>query len=423
MFQRKKKKTAGETLTQMQTFSTALAAAMGTGNLIGVASALLLGGPGAVFWMWVSALLGMMLTYTENRLAMRYAKDGVRGPMAYLHYGLHSPVLAGCYALLCVGASFGMGNMTQSSVIAFLAQEAFSVPAWATGLVTAAVLCVILLRGAKGTGGVLQWLMPLLATGYMLAALAVILWHKSAIFPSFQKILEGAFGFDAISGGISGAVLRRAVETGLRHGVFSNEAGLGSSALVHAGGDSKDGDLQGLWSMTEVALDTLVCCTLTALAILTSGAWSADTADTAGELLTAAFSTIFGAAAPRILSVVTALFAFCTLIGWCCCGEQAVVYLFRRSDKFARRIYRLLFCMLAGLGAVLSLQTVWELSDIANGLMAIPNLLGLLLLQKSNRVDISEKSTEASKKTERKGSRIVQNAKFFRNSIDKVGRS
>lgn len=232
-------------LTQFQTFSAALAAAMGTGNIIGVAGALCLGGAGAIFWMWISALLGMMLTYAENVLAVRYAgthPDGsaVRGPMAYLRFGLGSRVLPFLYAVFCILASFGMGNMTQSSAISTLLQGAFPLPVWGIAAGIAVLLGCILLRGVRGAGSVLQWLMPLLAAGYMLAALAVILRHSAALPEAFRAIFRGAFGMRAVGGGISGAMLRSAIETGLRRGIFSNEAGLGSSALVHAGSDSKD---------------------------------------------------------------------------------------------------------------------------------------------------------------------------------------
>lgn len=378
-------------LTQFQTFSAALAAAMGTGNVIGVATALCLGGPGAIFWMWISALLGMMLTYTENVLAMRYARDlpdGTRvgGPMAYLRYGLGSRTLAALYAVFCIAASLGMGNMTQSSAISALAKEAFSVPPLAVGIAVAVLLGCILLRGVRGVGSVIQWLMPLLSAGYMLSALAVIVLHADALPETLRSIFYGAFGINAVGGGISGALLREAVRTGLRHGVFSNEAGLGSSALVHAGGCSRDASLQGMWSMVEVGLDTLVCCTLTALAVLTSGAM--ERAGNAGEIITATFSSLFGSFSPQIMAVMTALFAFCTLIGWCCCGEQAVGYL---CGVRGLRPYRILFCIAAGVGAVISLGAVWAVSDIANGLMAIPNLLGILLLSGKERGRCSEK--------------------------------
>ena len=370
----------GTSLTQFQTFSTALAAAMGTGNILGVAAALCLGGAGAIFWMWVSALLGMALTYSENVLALRYARtlpDGTKagGPMAYLRFGLHSPVLAVFYSLCCIGASLGMGNMTQSSAISTLAAEAFSLPPLWTGIGVTLLLGIILLRGTRSTGKVIQWLMPVLSAVYLLAALGVIFRNAAALPAAFGQIFREAFGLHAVGGGISGAVLQRAVQTGLRHGVFSNEAGLGSSALVHAGGSSEDAQLQGMWSMVEVALDTLVCCTLTALAVLTSGAMTQ--ADNAGGIISAAFSGVFGQAAPELMAGITALFAFCTLIGWCCCGEQAVRYL---GGEAWRLPYRVLFCLAAGVGAVVSLRSVWALSDIANGLMAVPNLLGLLLL-------------------------------------------
>ena len=372
----------GTSLTQFQTFSTALAAAMGTGNILGVAAALCLGGVGAIFWMWISALLGMALTYSENVLALRYARtlpDGTKagGPMAYLRFGLHSPVLAVFYSLCCIGASLGMGNMTQSSAISTLAAEAFSLPPLWTGIGVTLLLGIILLRGTRSTGKVIQWLMPVLSAVYLLAALGVIFRNAAALPAVFGQIFREAFGLHAVGGGISGAVLQRAVQTGLRHGVFSNEAGLGSSALVHAGGSSEDAQLQGMWSMVEVALDTLVCCTLTALAVLTSGVMTQ--ADNAGGIISAAFSGVFGQAAPELMAGITALFAFCTLIGWCCCGEQAVRYL---GGEAWRLPYRVLFCLAAGVGAVVSLRSVWALSDIANGLMAVPNLLGLLLLGK-----------------------------------------
>lgn len=348
----------GDALTQLQTFSAALAAAMGTGNIIGVAAALCLGGAGAVFWMWVSALLGMMLTYAENVLAQRYVytrQDGTRigGPMAYLRGGLHSRVLVVGYAVCCVAASLGMGNMTQRSAISTLAADALSIPPVAVAVGTVGLLGCILLRGAKGVGGVLQWLMPLLAAAYLLAAVAVVIRNFGTLPGALRQILCGTFGIRAVGGGISGAFLRDAVRVGLRHGVFSNEAGLGSSALVHAGGASQDGELQGLWSMVEVALDTLVCCTLIALAILTGGALERD-AD-AGSIISAAFSSVFCFASSQVMAVLTALFAFCTLIGWCCCGEQAIRYLFGRRGAMP---YRVLFCLAAGVGALLSLHTV-----------------------------------------------------------------
>lgn len=264
--------------------------------------------------------------------------------------------------------------MTQSSAISTLAKQAFSLPPLWTAVGVAVLLGIILLRGTSCTGKVIQWLMPLLSAVYLLAALGVIVTHHEPCRVRSGTSSAVAFGFVPWR-----RYFRRCAETGgtdgLRHGIFSNEAGLGSSALVHAGGSSEDAALQGMWSMVEVALDTLVCCTLTALAILTSGALTQ--ADHAGAIITAAFSGIFGSAAPEVMAILTALFAFCTLIGWCCCGEQAVRYL---GGERLRLPYRLLFCLCAGIGAVVSLRSVWALSDIANGLRRIPHLLGLVLL-------------------------------------------
>ena len=388
------KEKSGKAMTQFQTCSTALAAAMGTGNIIGVAAALHIGGPGAVFWMWVSALLGMMLTYTENVLGQRYARtlpDGTRiaGPMAYLRFGLNSRVLAVLYGIFCIGASFGMGNMTQSSAIASLAKDAFSIPPIVIGIAVALLLSLILLRGNSGIGSVLQWLMPILSAGYMLAALAVIIRCGDQLPHVFSGIFRSAFGIRAVGGGISGALIRNAIRTGLRHGVFSNEAGLGSSALVHADGSSDDAQLQGMWSMVEVALDTLVCCTLTALAVLTSGAL--EQANSSDGIIVAAFSAVFGSLSGQMMATITALFALCTLMGWCCCGEQAVRYLF---GERAITGYRCLYCLAAGAGAVISLRSVWALSDIANGLMAFPNRLGLLLLSRERLFPKNQRSME-----------------------------
>lgn len=366
-------------LSQFQTFSTALAAAMGTGNIIGVAAALAIGGAGAVFWMWISALLGMMLTYTENVLGMAYARTlpsgkEVRGPMAYLRFGLNSPLLAAVYAGLCVAASFGMGNMAQSSAVSELTYQAFALPHWGTALLVWLVLGYLLWGGMRRVGRVVQWVMPILSGVYLLGAIWVIVRHGAQLPAVCRQIFCQAWGVEAVDGGVTGAVLRAAIRTGLRHGIFSNEAGLGSSALVHAGGDSQDGVTQGLWSMVEVALDTLVCCTLTALAVLTSGV---SLAQPPGKIVSETFSSAFGAFSPGVMAVLLSMFAFCSLVGWSVCGEQAVYYL---GGKRAVQGYRVLYGVAAGLGCMLSLSPVWALSDIANGCMAVPNLLGLLVL-------------------------------------------
>lgn len=366
------------TLSQFKVFTASLSAAMGTGNIVGVASALAVGGAGSIFWMWISALFGMMLTYAENILAVKYRKplsDGgySGGPMAYLEYGLKCKPLAIIYAVFCLLASLGMGNMTQSSAASHTIYQAFKIPTIVTGLVIACVLAFTILGGIQKIGSLTQILLPVLAGGYMLSALLVIIFNISALPDAFNMIFKEAFGIRAVGGGTLGTV----ISVGLRHGVFSNEAGLGSSALIHSNASDDNPYTQGLWSMTEVFLDTIICCTLTALAILTSGVSLSEP-----DSLTIAFSTVFGEYSSGLLSVMTALFAFCTLLGWCFCGEQAVRYLGGKRAVFP---YRIIFCISACVGAVIKLQSVWTLSDIANGLMAIPNLLGILLLLRKVR--------------------------------------
>ena len=379
-------------ITPFQAMSTALAGTVGTGNIAGVTTALTLGGPGSMFWLWITALIGMATKYSEVLLAVRFRernKDGdwVGGPMYYIQNGLGKKWkwLGVLFAIFGVFAVFGTGNATQvntivasidTALISFGVMEAGSTSTLnlILGIVITILVGLILLGGIKRIGHVAERLVPIMALLYVVLGLGVIIVHIGNLPAAFSSIIKGAFNPTAVTGGVVGAMFT-AVQKGVARGIFSNEAGLGSSALVHAGSDSKDASLQGLWSMTEVALDTLVCCTLTALALLTSGAAQTGLSDT--EQIVAAFSGIFGSFAPQIMAVVTALFAFCTMIGWCCCGEQAVHYLLGARGLLP---YRLMFCAAAGAGAVIALPTVWALSDIANGLMALPNLLGLLLL-------------------------------------------
>ena len=381
-----KEKPAGENrtaLTQFQTFSTALAAAMGTGNIIGVAAALCIGGPGAVFWMWFSALLGMALTYSENILALRYARtlpDGrrVSGPMAYLRFGLHSRVLAAFYAVCCVAASLGMGNMTQSSAISTLAKQAFSLPPLWTAVGVAVLLGIILLRGTSCTGKVIQWLMPLLSAVYLLAALGVIVTHHDALPGAFRDIFCGAFGIRAVGGGISGAVLKQAVQTGLRHGIFSNEAGLGTGSIAHACADTKKPVKQGMFGIFEVFADTIVICTLTAMVILCSGTTVNYGTAAGAELTISGFTTTYGGWASIFTAVALCCFAFSTIIGWGLYGSRFIAFLCR-SDKVVRPFF-VVYSFVSILGATMDLGLMWSIADTFNGLMSIPNLIALLLL-------------------------------------------
>ncbi len=261
------------------TMCTALAATVGTGNIAGVATALTIGGPGAVFWMWVSAFFGMMTAFAENTLGMLYREKGPDGawrggPMLYLKKGLHSPFLAGAFALFCVLASFGMGNMSQCNSIAAGLSGVFGAPESVTGLVTAVLLGAVMLGGLARISRVTETLVPFMALFYMGGALAV-LWCRRAYLPqACGQILAAAFDWQAGAGGLAGYGMARAIRTGVSRGVFSNEAGLGSSVMVHTAADAKEPCEQGMWAVFEVFFDTIVMCTVTALVILTSGVYS-----------------------------------------------------------------------------------------------------------------------------------------------------
>ncbi len=255
---------------QWKTCSAALAAAMGTGNIVGVAAAISAGGAGAVFWMWVSAFLGMMLTYAENVLAVRYRSETEKravGALAYLKNGLRSPVLAGLYAVFCVLASFGMGNMTQSSAAAAALEHGCHIPPIWTGVGVTILLLGTVLGGMRTIGTVTQFLMPILSGGYLLAAVIVLVQHAGQLGTAFATIFHAAWHPAAVGGGTLGTVL----SAGLRHGVFSNEAGLGSSAMIHSHAVDAVHGQQGMWSMVEVFVDTMLCCTVTALVLLCTG--------------------------------------------------------------------------------------------------------------------------------------------------------
>ncbi len=380
LLRRRGERSSGHRLSAFQACTTSLAAAMGTGNIVGVATALTLGGSGAIFWMWAAAIVGMALIYAENVLGCRFRRtDGrgnlVCGAMAYLRYGLGSPKLAAAFAVCCVGASFGMGNMTQSNAMAQTLEVAFSLPPLVTGAAAAAITGAVILGGAKRIGRFTQAAVPLLSAVYLLAA-GFVLWRfRAELDDAFLAIFQEAFGISAVGGGISGAAVQRALSVGLRRGVFSNEAGLGSSSVLHGEADGDHPERLGALGICEVFLDTFVCCTATALVILCTGAL--DTGADGGALVLAAFRAGMGKAADSILPPVIALFALCTLIGWSYCGSSAAAYLTGGAHV---RTYRVVFCLAAAIGAVLELELVWTLADIANAGMAYCNLPALVLL-------------------------------------------
>ena len=351
---------------------TSLGAAMGTGNIAGVASALILGGAGAVFWMWIAGICGAGLLYAENVLSAKYRRGDITGAAACLRYGLNAPNATGFFSVCCIAASFGMGCMTQTHTMARTLQCAFSVPPLLTGLLAACVTGAVILGGARRIGQFLTAAVPAVSAVYLLMGIFVILHNCAHLGEAFAAIFHHASGIDAALGGFAGEAVRRAVSVGVRRGVFSNEAGLGSSGLLHGEADGSP-EFVGICAVGELILDTFICCTVTALVILTSGVTSED----ADLLVLTAFRTGLGSGADFLLPPVTALFALCTLIGWSFCGSQALRGL---TGGSCLTLYRIVFCIAAALGACFDAALVWTIADIANGLMAYCNIPAVILL-------------------------------------------
>lgn len=368
-------------ISQFQALATALAATVGTGNIVGVATAIAAGGAGAIFWMWVSAFFGMMTKYAEIVLGIYFRHknekgEWVGGPMYYIEKGLHQKWLAVLFAVFCLIASFGIGSIAQVNGISTAMQSSFHVPGFVTGIVICAIAAVIIIGGMKRIVTVTEKFVPLMALLYIFGALAVIVANHKNILPAFGEIFQNAFTLRSVGGGVMGYGIARAMRYGFARGVFSNEAGLGSSVLVHASADVKEPVLQGLWGIFEVFFDTIVICTLTALAVLTTGAHHAEGLE--GVNITMyAFESVFGKFGSYVVSIGIVLFAFSTLLGWSVYGCRVAEYLGGR--KFMQ-VYKVIFLIVVFIGSVSSVQLVWDLSDTFNGLMALPNLVGVLFL-------------------------------------------
>ncbi len=362
-------------------FASALAAMMGTGNLVGTAYALISGGAGAIFWMWISALLGMVLVYAENLLGSRYRtkrRDGsmLGGALGYLHSGVGSRRLARIFAVCCVGAALGMGNLVQSSAIAQTVRT-WQVPAAAAGIITAGILGGILIGGAERIRRAAGVLMPLLCGCYLVGCLWLLVLHAQAIPDALTRIFSEAFGMRAAGSGICASVFLRSMRVGLQRGIFSNEAGLGSSALLHMDADAADDTSQSKWAAAEVFADTMICCTATALVILTAPHCSIPDYTDGAALLLAAFSEGLGGLAAGFLAVCMVLLAFATMIGWYPCGAAAVRYL---CGARGMPVYLAAYLLAAFAGALGNPAWLWTLCDCCNGCMALPNLYAMLVL-------------------------------------------
>ena len=383
-------------ISQFQSLCTALAGTVGTGNIAGVATAIVAGGPGAVFWMWVSAFFGMMTNFAEKVLGIKYRykdKKGnwVGGAMIYIERGLKCKWLAVAFSVFCVLASFGIGNMSQGNSIAEAMNDSFQIPKWVSGLVAAALVAMVILGGIKRIARVTEKIVPIMAGFYIIGTLVVIGAHIENVPEAFGSIFREAFNFRAGVGGVAGYGIAVAMNKGVARGIFSNEAGLGSSVMVHSASDVKEPVVQGMWGIFEVFADTIVICTLTALTILCSGVYDQGVYEAAlgtpameslanGSVLTnSAFATVFGPWGSVFTSIALTLFAFSTFLGWSYYGERGMEYLFGAR---AVPVYKILFIIMVFVGCVARLELVWSLSDTFNMLMALPNLAALLLLSK-----------------------------------------
>lgn len=384
-----------KSISQFQSLCTALAATIGTGNIVGVCSALLYGGPGSIFWMWIVAFFGMMTNYSENVLGIYYRRKNSKGEwsggaMYYLRDGLGAKpgmkqvgaVLAVLFSCFCLLASFGIGNMSQINSIAGNMKTAFGVPNLVTGLVLMFVAGLVILGGIKRIASVTEKLVPFMAIFYIIGAVVLCVMNGNMIIPAFVSIFKGAFAMKAVEGGIVGSGIKMALTWGMKRGVFSNEAGLGSSVMVHSSSNVREPVRQGMWGIFEVFADTIVVCSLTALTVLTSGLVDLDTgailsSSEGSALVGEAFSLVFGPIGPMFIAVAILLFAFSTVLGWSHYGTKAFEYLFGSG---AIVVYRVIFIVFILCGATMSLELAWDLSDTFNGLMAIPNLIGVISL-------------------------------------------
>ncbi|MFC1724920.1 alanine/glycine:cation symporter family protein [candidate division KSB1 bacterium] len=378
LVKRKEEGSEGD-ITHFQALMTALAATVGTGNIAGVATAIVAGGPGALFWMWIVGLFGMATKYSEAVLAVKFRKKDKAGtlsggPMYYISEGIGWKWLGVLFAVFASISAFGIGNMVQSNSVADGLNEAFGIPFWITGIVLSALAAAVILGGIKSIGKFTGVLVPIMIVFYMGGAIIAILINYDKIPAAFMLVIKHAFSPTAASGGFIGATIMMTIRNGVAKGVFSNESGLGSSPIAAAAAQTKDPVSQALVSMTQTFIDTLVVCTLTGFAIITSGVW--DSGVDGAPLTSNAFAvSIPGGIGGYIVAIALTLFAFSTLLGWSYYGEKSFQFLFGEKSV---KPYRIVFCLVIIIGAVAKLQQVWLFAEIMNGLMALPNLVGLL---------------------------------------------
>ena len=377
---------------------TALAASIGTGNIAGVSGAIAIGGPGAVFWMWMSALLGMCTKYAEVTLSINYrqkneAGDWVGGPMYYITNGLGKSWkwLASLFAVFGALAAFGIGNMTQINTIAGTINTAITgfIPttegqqtmiAWIVSIICAIICAIVLLGGIQRLADVCALLVPVMALIYIVASFGVIIMNAGAIPEAFAAIFKGAFAPSSVAGGLAGVGIKTAITKGVGRGIFSNEAGLGSAPIAHAAADVDHPVKQGIYGVFEVFMDTIVVCTMTALVVLLGvGVQNIEYGNDIGANLTInGFESVYGGGIPGVaVAICLTLFALSTVLTWALYGSRCVEFLFGFK---ASKVYQVIFCLFACIAGTVELSLAWAIADTLNGLMAIPNLIGVALL-------------------------------------------
>lgn len=370
----------GKNLSPLQTLTSALATTLGTGNIVAVGAAVAIGGAGAVFWMLLSAFLGMATCYAENVLGMKYRKvrpDGsyFGGAFHYITAAFGTDKAGKLYAVLCAVAAIGMGNMTQINAMSNALNSAFSVPKPIIGAAAAIILAILIFGGVRLFGKVTEKLIPVVSAIYVLGCVIVIAMNATSLPTVFLSIITEAFDFRAAAGGIFGSVMLRSMSWGFRRGIFSNEAGLGSTVMLNTATSSSDSEKQGMWAMLQVFFDTIVMCTLTALTLLVTGA--DRVADDGISNAVYAFSFIFGDFSAAFVAIAITLFAVTTAAGWSVYGSSSLEYLTGGKGK---KLYLLLFALSTPIGATMNLETIWQLCDLLNGIMAVPNLPAILML-------------------------------------------
>lgn len=386
-----KKNSSKNGLSPFKTLATTLSATLGTGSIAGVATALVAGGPGSIFWMWISAIFGSMTAYMENLLAVYYRERNNKGePCGGVMYCFKNgfrfkriaSLLSTIFCFCCILASFGIGNAVQTNTISAALGGVCGLSDWVIGVISAVVIFFIIIFGTKGIANVTAILLPIMAIFYFLGTAVIIFANIQLVPKMLTLIVKSAFGFDAMLGGFSGIMIKKAVNLGVRRGIFSNEAGMGSAAIINAAADTNEPVEQGMWGIFEVVFDTIIVCSLTAFALLLSGFFDLETgkilvAADGAELVTLAFKQTLGEAAAWFIVVSTIFFAFASVLGWSFYGIRCIEYLF--GEKYILH-YKIIFSAFSYFGAVSNLDFIWVVSDVFNGIMMFPNLICLMAL-------------------------------------------